>query len=232
MFALGFLLALAVALGVIYFLTRIFPPKVRPYVWLSVVAIAVSFPFWHYLYPSYREFVALCARSDHYVVMKTVEVDYPYYDGSSFAAYRQLGTREFKGFEIKQGRLGYFRYSRSNNWVSPACQRDCADPSVFVWEKTCEVNCLTKTPILEPEFKLESNYSTTELVEGRLVQLRSAALAPSGEELAVARNYIYYPYGSGGARILGMASGEPPKLNCGAERSIWMLEFIRPKISK
>ena len=232
MFALGFLLALAVALGVIYFLTRIFPPKARPYVWLSVVAIAVSFPFWHYLYPSYREFVALCARSDHYVVMKAVEVDYPYYDGSSFAAYRQLGRRGFKGFEIKQGRLGYFRYSRSNNWASPSCQRDCADPSMFVWEKTCEVNCLTKTPILEPEFKLESNYSTTELVEGRLVQLRSAALAPSGEELAVARNYIYYPYGSGGARILGMASGEPPKLNCGAERSIWMLEFIRPRISK
>jgi hypothetical protein len=232
MFALGFLLALAVALGVIYFLTRIFPPKARPYVWLSVVAIAVSFPFWHYLYPSYREFVALCARSDLYVEMKTVEVDYAYFDGGSFYAYRQLGTRGFKGFEIKQGQLGYFRYSRNSNWASPACQRDCANPGSFIWEKTCEVNCLTKTPILEPEFKLESNYSTTVLVDGRLVQQRSAMLAPSGEELAVNRCYVYYPYGTGVAKILGMASGEPPKLNCRAEKNIWTLEFIRPRVSK
>jgi hypothetical protein len=232
MFAIGFLLALMVALGMIYVLTRIFPSRARPYVWLSVLTLAISFPFWHYLYPSYREFVALCARSDLYVVMKAVEVDYPYSGSGSFWAYRQLDSRGFKGFEIKQGDLGYFRYSRNENWASPACQRDCANPSVFVWEKTCEVNCLVKTPIRTPEFELKSNYSTTELVEGRLVQQTSAALAPSGEELAAARSYIYYPYGTGLARILGMASGDPPKLSCRAEKSIWDLEFIRPKISK
>jgi hypothetical protein len=232
MFALGFLLVLAIALVAIHFLTRIFPPKARPYAWLSVVALAVSFPFWHYLYPSYREFVALCARSDLYVVMKTVEVDYAYSDSGGFSAYRKLDSRGFKGFEIKQGRLGYFRYLRSDNWASPACQRECADPSLLVWEKTCEVNCLTKTPILAPEFEYTSNYSTTELVEGRLVQQRQAVLTPSGEELAAARNYIYYPYGTGAARILGMASGDPPKVSCRAEKNIWTLEFLRPRISK
>jgi hypothetical protein len=232
MFGIGFLLALAVALGVIHFLTLIFPAKVRPYVWLSAVALAVSFPFWHYAYPSYREFVALCGRADLYAVMKTVEVDYPYFDGGSFAAYRQLGTRGFKGFDVKQGRLGYFRYTRSDNWESPACRRDCENPSVFVWEETCEVSCFTKTPIPAPELELKSSYSTTEIVERRLVYQRSAVLAPSGEELAAERSYIYYPYGTGAARILGMASGEPPKLSCRAERSIWSLEFIRPMVSK
>lgn len=232
MFALGFLLVLAIALVAIHFLTRIFPPKARPYAWLSVVALAVSLPFWHYLYPSYREFVALCARSDLYVVMTNVEVDYAYSDGGSFSAYRQLDSRGFKGFEIKQGTLGYFRYSRSDNWASPACQLECADSRLLVWEKTCEANCLTKTSILAPEFEYTSKYSTTELVEGRLVQQRLAVLTPSGEELAASRSYIYYPYGTGAARILGMASGEPPKLSCRAEKNVWTLEFLRPKISK
>jgi hypothetical protein len=232
MFAIGFLLALAVALGVTHLLIRMFPAGARLYVWLSVVALGVSFPFWHYVYPSYWEFVRLCERSDLYVAMKPVEVDYPYFDGGSFAAYHLLGTRGFKGFDIKQGRLGYFRYEQSENWTSPSCQRDCANPSVFVWEKTCEVSCLTKTQVPAPSFELKSNYSTSELVEGRLVQQRSAVLAPSGEELAVNRSYIYYPYGTGAARILGMASGEPPKLSCRSEKSIWSLEFLRPTVAK
>jgi hypothetical protein len=232
MFAIGFLLALAGALAVFHFLTRIFPARARPYLWLSIIALAVSFPLWHYASASYREFVALCARSDVYVVMKSVEVDYPYFDGGAFAAYRRLGTRGFKGFDVKHGRLGYFRYWPSENWASPDCQRDCADPSVFVWEKTCELNCLTKNSIPAPEFEVKSDYSTTELVAGRLIQQRSAVLAPSGEELAAERSYIYYPYGTGAARLLGMASGEPPKLSCRSERSIWSLEFIKPKVSK
>jgi len=231
-FAIGLVLALAVALGLIQVLTRMFPASTRPYVWLSVVALAVTCPFWHYAYPSYQEFVALCARPDLYAVMRTVEVDYPYFDGGSFGAYRQLGTRGFKGFDVKQGRFGYFRYSRSEVWASSACQRDCGNPSVFVWEKTCEVTCLTKTPIPAPEFELKSNHSITELVEGRLVRQRSAVLGPSGEELAAERSYIYYPYGTGMARILGMASGEPPKLSCRAQRSIRSLEFLQPRGSK
>lgn len=231
MFAIGFLLALAAALSLIHVLTRLFPTSARRYVWLLVVALGVSSPFWHYAYPSYREFVTLCARPDLYTVMKTVEVDYPYFDGGTFAAYRQFGTRGFKGFDVKQGRLGYFRYSQSDEWASAACQHDCGDPSFFVWEKTCEVTCLTKTPIPAPELELKSDYSTREVVEGRLVLQRSVVLAPSGEELAAERSYIYYPYGTGAARILGMASGEPPKLSCRAERGIWSMDFIRPKVS-
>jgi hypothetical protein len=231
-FAIGFVLALTVALGVIHVLTRLFPASARRYVWLLVVVLGVSNPFWHYAYPSYREFVALCARPDLYAMTKTVEVDYPYFDGSSFAAYRQFGTRGFKGFDVKLGRLGYFRYSRSDDWASSACQRDCGDPSIFVWEKTCEVTCLTKTPIPAPELELKSNYSTTELVEGRLVLQRSAVLTPSGEELAAERSYTYYPYGTGVARVLGMASGDPPKLSCRADRSIWSMEFVRPRVSQ
>ena len=232
MFAIGFLLALGMALAAIHFVTRIFPTSARRYVWLSVVVVAVSFPFWHYAYPSYQEYLGLCARTDAYVVMKTVELDYPYSGGSTFSTYRLLDSRGFKGFDVKQGGLGYARYSRGDNWASSACQRDCANPSVFVWEKTCEVNCLTKNPIPAPEFEIQSNYSTTELVAERLIQQRSAVLAPSGEELAVERRYVYYPYGTGAARILGMASGEPPKLSCRSERSIWSLDFIQARVSK
>ncbi len=232
MFAIGFFLAFAVALSVIHLLIQIFPRKGRRYAWLSVVALTISFPFWHYTYPSYREYVSLCARTDLYDVIKTVEVDYPYFDGSSFHAYRQLATREFRGFDIKQGRLGYLRYSRNDNWTSSSCQRDCANPSVFVWEKTCELSCLNRTPIPSPEFELRSNNSTSELIRERLVKHRSALLAPSGEELAVNLGYTYYPYGTGAAKILGLASGSPPSLSCHAEKSIGSLEFILPRVSK
>lgn len=233
MFGIAFLLAFAVALSTIYFLIRIFPIRVRRYAWLSVLALAGSFPFWHYLYPSYREFVDLCERPDLYVVMKTVEVDYAYSSsGSSFSAYRQLDSRGFKGFEIKEGRLGYFRYVRGKNWASHSCQRDCANPSIFVWSKTCEVNCLTKTPITEPEFEFKSNFSTIRLIEGRLNQTRIAMLAPSGEELANQRSYTYFPYGTGLAKVLGMASGSPPTLSCRAKKSVGELDFIRPRVFK
>jgi hypothetical protein len=163
--------------------------------------------------------------------MKTVAVNYPYFDGGSFGAYRMLGTRGFKGFDIKQGQLGYVRYSRDDKWTSSACERDCGNPSVFIWEKTCEVNCLRKTPIPAPEFELRTNYATSELVRERLVEQRSAVLAPSGEELAVNLSYIYYPFGTGVARILGLASGEAPNLSCQSEKSIWSLEFILPNVS-
>jgi hypothetical protein len=232
MFALGFSIALAIALGVIYFLTRKFPAIARPYVWLALTAFTISFPFWHFAYPSYREYVALCARSDLYVVKKTAEVNYPYFDGGSFGAYRMLGARGFKGFDIKKDQMGYVRYSRNDNWASSVCEHDCGNPSVFIWEKTCEVSCLNKTPIPAPEFELRSNYSTSELVRERLVEQRSAVLAPSGEELAVNLSYLYYPYGTGAARILGIASGDSPNLSCHSEKSIWSLEFILPSVSK
>src|SRR5437868_5288744 len=153
MFGVGFLLVLALALLAIHLLTWLFPPKARPYVWLAVVAFAVTSPFWYHLYPSYREFMALCERPDRYVLLKSVDVDYAYSDSGSFRAYRQNDGRGFKGFEVKQGQLGYFRYTRSENWPSYACQRDCAGPSVFVWEKRCEVSCLTKIAIPAPEFE-------------------------------------------------------------------------------
>lgn len=101
-----------------------------------------------------------------------------------------------------------------------------------MWKKTCEVNCLTKTAIPAPEFAYTSSYATTELVKERLVRQRSAVLAPSGEELAVALNYIYYPYGTGWARVLGLASGEPPKLYCRTKKDVEMLEFMKPKTAR
>jgi hypothetical protein len=231
-FAIGLLLGLAAALGLIHVLTLLFPAAARRYAWFAVVALAASIPFWHYTYPSYRTYLANCANPDMYVVKRNVALDYPFVDGDSFAAYGKLGTRGFKGFDVKRGDLGYVRYSLSNEWSSSACQRDCGNPSVFVWEKTCEVNCLNKASIPVPEFELKSNFASTELIKGRLVRERSAAIDPSGEELAVELSYTYYPYGTGAARLLGLASGEPPKLSCRAQRSIWSLEFIQPKTSK
>ncbi len=216
----------------IHVLTRLFPAAARRYVWLSIFAVVASVPFWHHLYPSYRTYLSLCEQPDLYVVKKIVEVDFPYYDGSSFFAYRKLVPRGFHGFDVKYGNLGYFRYSLGKDWPSAACQRDCLNPGIFVWEKTCEVNCLTKVSISEPEFALRSSSSNTELIPGRLVRQRSAAIDPSGEEVANQVAYTYYPYGTGAARILGLASGEPPKLSCRDERSIWSLEFLKPRISK
>ena len=232
MFAIGFLLAFAVLLGIVHVLTLLFPSAARRYIWLSVVVVAVSIPFWHYVYPSYRTYLALCASPDLSVIPKKVEVDFPYYDGSSFFAYRKFVSRGFKGFDVKHGNLGYFRYSLSNDWSSASCQRDCENPSIFVWEKTCEVTCLNRASIPGPEYELKSNYSSTELVPGRLLRQRSAAIDPSGEEIASQLTYTYYPFGTGAARILGLASGDPPKLSCSAEKSIWSLEFFQPRTSR
>lgn len=232
MFSIGFLLLLAIAIIAINLFTRTFPLKVRPYVWPAVVAFAVSFPFWHYLYPSYREFLALCERSDRYVLLKTVDVDYAYSDSGSFGTYHQHEGRGFKGFDIRRGELGYVRYTRNENWDSLACQRDCANPSSFVWEKTCEVNCFTKTAIHAPEFEYKSSFTTKELVKERLVQQRSAMLTMYGEELSVTLNYIYYPYGTGFATVLGMASGSPPKLTCRTNKDGEMQEFMKPRKTK
>lgn len=124
MFAIGFLLVLVLALVAIHLLTRVFPLKARLSIWLAIVTLAVSVPFWHHLYPSYREFMALCERPDRSVLLKTVEVDHMYWGSGSFWAYRKQEGRGFKGFEINQGRLGTFRYTRSENWASSTCQRD------------------------------------------------------------------------------------------------------------
>jgi hypothetical protein len=231
MFGIGFLLLLAVVVGIVRMLTRGLSPRAKLAVWLGLAAFAGSVPFWHHAYPSYRQYLALCARPDLYSVTKTVEVDYPYVDGDSFAAYNQVVPRGFKGFDLKRGDLGYFRYSKKEGWSSAACQRDCADPSEAVWERTCKVNCLTSVHISEPEFKTRVESSIKELVEGRIVEQRGDVLGPSGEGLAVQHWYSYLPYGNGWGKILGAASGSAPALTCRPEKSIFSLEFLRPRVS-
>ena len=232
MFAIGFLLAFSVVLFAVHLLIKIFPNKVRPLVWRVVFVLAISLPFWHHLSPSYREFNTLCARSDRYVLMKTVEVDYAFSTSTSFGAYRRNEGRGFRGFDIKQGKSGYLRYTQNENWPSTSCQQDCADPSIFIWEKRCETSCLTKSAVAAPEFEYSVKYSSTTTHEGRLLQHKSTVVGATGEELAIALNYTYYPYGTGWATVLGGASGSAPTLSCKTKTNFDGQEFIRPRSTK
>ena len=134
MFFLGFVTVLVVLATIIAFLTKLLPDNLRSKFVIFVIAIPVSFPFWHYLYPSYYTFQELCNSPECYVVRKVVEVDFLNEDGC-WRAFKKSQNRAFKGFEcawqvtypavIVQGDKPYARFVRGDNWDTPACQDPC-----------------------------------------------------------------------------------------------------------
>jgi hypothetical protein len=228
MWALGFLLAFVIFSIAIHLLTKLLPSKVRSYVWLLVAGTVISFPFWHYLYPSYWDFQSLCERTDRYSVMRTIEVKNIYVNSSPFSAYALSTRRGFIGFEMREGEFANVRYVRNDNWTSDACQAACANPSISIWEKECEPTCLTKSYIERPEFGYTVTFAHIWLINDRLQRDRQAAVDLAGRELAVALNYRYFPYGNGLAKILGLSSGDAPTKSCPSKVDIWNYDFLKP----
>jgi uncharacterized membrane protein YgdD (TMEM256/DUF423 family) len=230
--AIGFLLACALAFFAIRMLVRPMKPVYRACVWLLVLGFAVSLPFCYLLFPSYRQFLALCERPDRQVIQKTVEVAHLYVGGGSFAAHALSERLGFQSFEIKRdrGQPGYFRFTHGDDWATPACRSGCASPQLLEWEARCESNCYTKTVIAAPTWEYGFAQATVTLVEGRLIRTSDTALSPSGEVLASAVNYLYHPYGNGWAKVLGLASGSAPSMACAGKAGVWGLEFLRPTL--
>lgn len=239
MFALGFLVVTAIVVLLLVGITGALPAKLKPYFVVAVIAIPVSFPFWHYLYPSYERFSDLCASPDRYVVKQVKHVDFVYVDGC-YAAYVMAKDKPFKGYECpyrleatpNSAKKVYARFSRGANWGSAICQAECAQRGYYLsWEKSCQEACFDATQIPAPSFNYKSTSSTVQLVEGRLTEHRTQMVGDDGEELATSRDYTYYPYGNGFAKILGLASGSAPTLSCETKKSVYSLDFLKPSVA-
>lgn len=241
MFGLGFLFLVALYFLGIGFVSKVMPGKVKKYFIAVAFLLPITYPYWYLAYPSYQGFQSLCGAPDRYVILKTQDVAYVYSDSGCHHAYKITKDRAFKGYECEMSRKtdrgsdGYekklFRYSRNNNWNSPSCQDECVKRGYYAnWEEICQAQCFNETEISAPSFKYESSSIDTAIIPGRLIETRQAKTNEKGEDLAVLKNYTYYPYGKGWATILGGASGSPPSMQCKKKYDLYRYDFLIPTL--
>lgn len=242
MFFLGFLIAFVILIAGISLATKLLPGRHRSKFLVLVTATLVTSPFWHYLYPSYAEFRELCSSPGRYVVRRTVEVDFINADGC-WSAFQKAQSRAFKGFECPwhvesppvtgPGVKPYARFVRGENWDTPTCQDRCTRATYYTgWERECLSVCFKATHLPEPSFKYAANLGSRELVKDRLSESSVQFVDSNREELASLKNYTYYPYGNGFAKILGLASGSAPTTSCEKRHDIFQLDFLKPGTSR
>ncbi len=238
MFGIGALLIVGVYIAVAIGVGTVLPVRARVLVWVAAVGLPVSFPFWHYLYPSYYEFQNLCNSDDRSVIKKIQPVDFLYEDGC-YSAYSLIKGTTYKGYECSAYRpkyatweLGvkhYFQFTPNKKWGSQACQSECIDKGNSIhWEQNCQAQCFDAIEIAEPSFKFKFLHGDSTLIDGRLYRTRISVEDGSGEEMSVLIKYVYYPYGNGFAKIFGMASGTAPSLSCKYEDGIYRFNFLKP----
>jgi len=239
MWALGFLAVIFLYFSIIRLITRQLSADSARLFWLVSIGIPVSFPFWHFLYPSYHEFQKLCNSENRYVIAKTENVDFVYSDSGCHLGFSTINGKPFKGYECEHWEglppttdysrpKKYFRFTYGANWISSDCQKYCKSPSLIAWEKNCQATCFNATEISEPSFKYESTYESTPIIADRLIQTRHAKVNRAHEDMTVLLNYVYYPYGNGFAKILGLASGSAPTISCEKNFTIELNDFLKP----
>jgi hypothetical protein len=238
MWALGFLVAVLAYFMIVNLTAKAMSVAAGRTLWAIAVALPLSFPFWHYLYPSYQEFQRLCASDNRYVVSKVAEVDFVYSE-SCYQGFLLSKEKAFKGYECMASRNelpdGYpeartlFRFARNEVSNSPACVADCAPSSEFIWEKKCHKSCYSGVPIAAAEFPFAFSGSNVVLQDGRLRKIQKSMVGPANETLVTALDYVYYPYGHGFAKIFGMASGEAPTKSCTKVFNISLHDFLKPR---
>ena len=223
MFALGFLLAFIAFLGLLAFTSRALPaglPRVL-YV-IAVLGAAMAYPNAYKHTSSYSAFNELCSRQDRYQVVKQRPASFIYIDwGHSSDCTRGpafIAAKGYAGFDCKlaSGKTSsLFRYSKKESWNAE-----------------CGLECFVATPIDRPETNYRSEdrsgfvdgtnavltggygvttYDSTR-DEEKLV-FHDSLLVDDGV-MAYAREYTYYPYGRGWAKLLGLASGTAPNKTC------------------
>ena len=238
MWAFGFLVVVLVYYFFVGAVSKLLPSSYRLYLKLDAVAIPLSFPFWYFLYPSYHEFLQLCSRDDRYVVAKTEMVDFVYSDSGCYRGFKTIEGTSFAGYECEHWRgqtpdsyprtKRLYRFTRADNFNSAICESACKSSNLSEWEKHCQNGCLIGTEIQQPSFKYESTSTSTDIVAARLIRFRQAKVSPDGDEMAVVLDYVYYPFGNGWARILGLSSGSAPTKSCEKKFDIYRYDFLRP----
>jgi hypothetical protein len=238
MFFLGFLIGIFVYAAIVSLISGLIPANYRRYLKLAAVGLPLSLPFWHFMYPSYYEFRQLCDRDDRYVVSKIEKVDFVYSDSGCFHGFKTIEGKSFQGYECEHWRgdtpdsyprtKKLYRFTRTDNLKNASCQSACMSPSLSDWEKHCQNECFAGTEIQQPSFKYESSYTSTAIVEDRLVRIRNAKVGPDGQDMAVLLDYVYYPFGNGWAKLLGLASGSAPTQTCEKKFDIYRYDFLKP----
>jgi len=213
-----------------WFVTFLFPKKLRVYVWLVMFSCTAAYPFAHKLYPSYRQFQALCASPDRFVVHQVVPVRSVYVGSDTPFHALSFGLKHgFASVDIKQGKLGYFRLTTNEKWDTPECRNACSTSSVLAWEKSCLPSCIAKTSIVAAEFETKYDYEVRDLIAKTLRESRMVFTAPDGGVLVTSKAYTYFPYGTTWAAALGAGSGTPPSRKCDHDARLLDRPYIRPK---
>lgn len=238
MWALGFLIVVVGYFWIVGYASGLFPARYGPYLKLAAVGLPLSFPFWYFLYPSYHEFHRLCGSEDRYIVAKTEKVDFLYSDSGCYHGFKMIDGTTFSGYECEHWRgetpdsyprtKRLYRFTRAENFSSESCKNSCNSPNLSEWEKSCQNVCFIGTEIQQPSFKYELKSTSTAIFEDRLTKNRIAMVAPNGEDMAVLLNYVYYPYGNGWAKILGLASGSAPTQSCKKQFDVFRYDFLKP----
>lgn len=241
MWALGFLVVVLVYFLFVGVVSRLLPGNYGLYLKMAAVGFPLSFPFWHFLYPSYHEFRQLCSREDRYFVAKIEKVDFLYSDSGCYHGFKVIKGTSFSGYECEHWRgetpdsyprtKHLYRFTPAENINSVSCKKACDSPSLSEWETYCQSVCFIGTEIQRPSFMYGTTSTSIAIVEDRLIKNRHAKVAPNGEDMAVVLDYVYYPFGNGWAKILGLSSGSAPTQSCEKKFDLYTYDFLRP-ISK
>lgn len=236
MFGLGLLLVLATFSGLLYWATRFFNGwKSKVGFVFVVLGVLTGYPFAYKLSSSYSKFLELCDSPTRYQVLRTRTVDYIFLDrntGSDCkAGPKYIESLPFAGFDCiapnTRTTTAVFRYTKKKDWKK-GCGLECFESNVQgVPEAKYErghrqgyIEGITTT-VTYDQTGFRGHEST-----GNKLRFIDTLLLDTGTEMAFTRNYIYYPYGSGWATILGAASGSAPSFYCKVPFVSWDLRDI------
>jgi hypothetical protein len=223
MFALGFLFIVAVFLFVLILSSKLLPSGLARFIYVvAVLGALVAYPYAYKLTPAFSDFNELCERADRYQVPRSKPVSFiliewgyatdctkgpGFVDGYSYAGF----DCQFRSNDDK----GLYRYTKMPTWHSG-----------------CGLECFERSPLEKPEstYSSEDRYGYVQGKNAILTGGYGIARGASSRDdqklvfhdrllvdegvMAYGRDYTYYPYGNGWAKILGLASGSAPAFSC------------------
>jgi hypothetical protein len=245
MFGLGLLAILALFTVAIYLLSKLFCTfKSKVAFYTVVLGSIVAYPFAYKLSPSYANFLNLCSNSARYNVLKTKQVDYIYLDrdvGSDCkGGPKFIEGLPFAGFDCvapnTRTTTAIFRYTKTAEWY-PGCGVECFDSKVQSDPEAKYKHGHRQGYIEGLTIKITYDQSGASALaqesSGDKLKFWDTLLLDAGVEMAHKRTYVYLPYGSGWAKILGGASGSAPSQYCEDKFVDWDIRDVyKPLMEK
>ncbi|AMC35354.1 hypothetical protein VN23_12405 [Janthinobacterium sp. B9-8] len=241
MFAIGFLLLAGFIFLLLILSSKILPPGLPRVIYIVFVLSALAiYPFAYKLTPAYAKFIELCNKTDRYQVLKTRPVSYIYIEAGYSSDCTQgpafIAKHGYAGFDCSlrgKDETALYRYTKKANW-----HRDCG------------LECFDAARLKLPEtnYRSEHRYGFIDgdrsiltygygVVESSVLRDEDKLdftdrLFVEDGVMAFGRDYIFWPYGNGWAKILGMASGDAPSQKCEQQFVSMDLRGVYPPLSK